>query len=426
VEYLLKDRLGSVDAVASSAGAITETRGYDAFGKPRDGSWNDLSPAKIASTAVTPKGFTQHEHLNQLELIHMNGRVYDYGLGRFTGVDPFIQFPLNSQSLNPYSYILNNPLSGTDPTGYEQSCSGSVDDCAKQVDKGGEQKVARQEAGSHIKQTVGTMKSNGNGTYTLTNSSNNRSVVVNGYGNGGDRLQGVIGVGGRKDQAAAPNGKGGVINIEAELLSRGATKNDISKLSSECSGYSAPEPGICATTERLFGIVNTGAAAGTDDSGGGDSANPEVKGRIGFNESGGMILSETYSYTNISDQQAKNFAERVESAWGRHGGDVNLRRADEGEKPYLTINGISNRQMAINLNLCSCMAAAFVGAHRYGIGVININLSTPFPQEANMPEHEFGHDLGLKHRSNGVMSYTGRTKVVRKEDLQAVRSLYQN
>lgn len=39
-------------------------------------------------------------------------------MGRFTGVDPFIQSPLNSQSLNPYSYILNNPLSGTDPTGY--------------------------------------------------------------------------------------------------------------------------------------------------------------------------------------------------------------------------------------------------------------------------------------------------------------------
>lgn len=118
VEYLLKDRLGSVDAVANSSGAVIETRGYDAFGKPRNGTWNDLSPAKIASVAVTPKGFTQHEHLNQLELIHMNGRAYDYNLGRFTGVDPFIQFPLNSQSLNPYSYILNNPLAGTDPTGY--------------------------------------------------------------------------------------------------------------------------------------------------------------------------------------------------------------------------------------------------------------------------------------------------------------------
>ena len=48
----------------------------------------------------------------------MNGRVFDYRLGRFYGVDPFIQFPANSQSLNPYSYILNNPLAGTDPTGY--------------------------------------------------------------------------------------------------------------------------------------------------------------------------------------------------------------------------------------------------------------------------------------------------------------------
>lgn len=118
VDYLLKDRLGSVDAVTDSAGTVTETRGYDAFGKPRSGTWNDLTPPKLGSVAITPKGFTQHEHLNQLELIHMNGRVFDYALGRFFSVDPIIQFPLNSQSLNPYSYILNNPLSGTDPTGY--------------------------------------------------------------------------------------------------------------------------------------------------------------------------------------------------------------------------------------------------------------------------------------------------------------------
>jgi len=48
----------------------------------------------------------------------MNGRVYDYNVGRFMSVDPFIQEPGNSQSINPYSYIMNNPLSGTDPTGY--------------------------------------------------------------------------------------------------------------------------------------------------------------------------------------------------------------------------------------------------------------------------------------------------------------------
>lgn len=49
----------------------------------------------------------------------MNGRAYDYNLGRFLSVDPFIQEPGNSQSMNPYSYIMNNPLAGTDPSGYE-------------------------------------------------------------------------------------------------------------------------------------------------------------------------------------------------------------------------------------------------------------------------------------------------------------------
>ena len=54
----------------------------------------------------------------------MNGRVYDYNLGRFLSVDPVIQAPANSQSLNPYSYIMNNPFAGTDPTGY--MCTGAL------------------------------------------------------------------------------------------------------------------------------------------------------------------------------------------------------------------------------------------------------------------------------------------------------------
>ena len=56
-----------------------------------------------------------------VNLIHMNGRVYDPSLGRFLSVDPVFEFPTNMQSLNPYSYVLNNPLSLTDPTGYSTS-----------------------------------------------------------------------------------------------------------------------------------------------------------------------------------------------------------------------------------------------------------------------------------------------------------------
>src|SRR5207302_1112330 len=44
--------------------------------------------------------------------------VYDPEIGRFLSADPFIQDLSNSQSLNRYTYVLNNPLSMTDPTGF--------------------------------------------------------------------------------------------------------------------------------------------------------------------------------------------------------------------------------------------------------------------------------------------------------------------
>ena len=238
VEYLLKDRLGSVDAVANSSGAVTETRGYDAFGKPRNGTWNDLNPAKIASTAVTPKGFTQHEHLNELQLIHMNGRMYDYNVGRFMGVDPFIQFPLNSQSLNPYSYILNNPLSGTDPTGYA-SCTtdASAGECAAAAGSGGTAKVTSQAEGSRIKQTVGTVKNNGDGSATVTSTSNGNAVKVTGLGNGGARGQGTMGASSRQNQAASASEKGVATNVSSNTGQAGNELNSGASPSADQSIY---------------------------------------------------------------------------------------------------------------------------------------------------------------------------------------------
>nr|WP_276515402.1 RHS repeat-associated core domain-containing protein [Pseudidiomarina sediminum] len=92
----------------------------------------------------TPRGFTGHEHIDSAKLIHMNGRGYDYQLGRFLSVDPFIQAPANSQSHNPYSYIMNNPLAGTDPSGYLWCGAGSLEKAAC----GNEQKQKRRDAGS--------------------------------------------------------------------------------------------------------------------------------------------------------------------------------------------------------------------------------------------------------------------------------------
>lgn len=48
----------------------------------------------------------------------MNGRTYDPTLGRFLQADPHVQAPNNMQNYNRYSYVLNNPMSMTDPSGY--------------------------------------------------------------------------------------------------------------------------------------------------------------------------------------------------------------------------------------------------------------------------------------------------------------------
>jgi hypothetical protein len=48
----------------------------------------------------------------------MGGRVYDAEIGRFLSADPFVDDTTNLQSLNRYSYVNNNPLGYTDPSGY--------------------------------------------------------------------------------------------------------------------------------------------------------------------------------------------------------------------------------------------------------------------------------------------------------------------
>nr|WP_280938404.1 RHS repeat-associated core domain-containing protein [Thioflexithrix psekupsensis] len=103
-------------------GQVVESLSFDAWGRHRNAvDWSALSEAEISELIKSlewRRGFTDHEHLNAVELIHMNGRIYDPIIGRFLSADPFVQSPNNLQSLNRYSYVLNNPLSYTDPSGY--------------------------------------------------------------------------------------------------------------------------------------------------------------------------------------------------------------------------------------------------------------------------------------------------------------------
>ena len=115
LEYLLRDNQGSTVAVTNASGVVTAEMDYDAFGSRRP----ILGAISITSVINDiPRGYTGHEHLTKLGLIHMNGRVYDPKLARFLSADPIIQFSKNIQSYNRFSYVLNNPMSYTDPSGF--------------------------------------------------------------------------------------------------------------------------------------------------------------------------------------------------------------------------------------------------------------------------------------------------------------------
>ena len=120
--YLHRDHLGSVDAITNANGVPVagQKMSFDAWGKRRQARWNAMSTLELFNfnAQITKRGYTNHEQVDSMGLIHMNGRVYDPILARFISADPIIQAPLDMQSYNRYSYVRNNPLAYTDPTGY--------------------------------------------------------------------------------------------------------------------------------------------------------------------------------------------------------------------------------------------------------------------------------------------------------------------
>jgi RHS repeat-associated protein len=128
--YVTQDHLGSSSAVTCGPdvngcanGAIFVEESFDAYGARRGSGWSG-APTQTELTRfaqTTRHGYTGHEMLDNIGLIHMGGRVYDPMLGRFLSADPLMGG--ESQGLNRYSYVSNNPLAFTDPSGFE--CRGS-------------------------------------------------------------------------------------------------------------------------------------------------------------------------------------------------------------------------------------------------------------------------------------------------------------
>ncbi len=117
--FVLKDHLGSVDQTVHDQGSGSgEQHSYDAFGLRRDvAGWaDDADYSQLTTDEQLDRGYTEHEHLDNVRAIHMNGRVQDPIIGRMLSVDPIVG-GATPQTHNGYSYVGNNPVSATDPTG---------------------------------------------------------------------------------------------------------------------------------------------------------------------------------------------------------------------------------------------------------------------------------------------------------------------
>ena len=121
VDYLHGDHLASVAAITGSsadlAGTPVQMR-FDPFGSrigmsaPPNPGTNPLSRVHL--------GFTgQEEDEDGLNLVNLNGRIYDPTLMRFLTADPFVTRPMNSQEFNRYSYANNSPFHFTDRSGFQ-------------------------------------------------------------------------------------------------------------------------------------------------------------------------------------------------------------------------------------------------------------------------------------------------------------------
>ncbi|MGI8857242.1 MAG: RHS repeat-associated core domain-containing protein [Thermomicrobiales bacterium] len=114
VVYLHGDPLGSVSVATSSTGTVLDRQEY--------GPWGNIRSGGVSETTLNYTG----QQRDGTGLLYYGARYYDPALGRFLSPDSIGVNPVNPQSLNRYSYVGNNPLNHTDPSGH---CSSDDPGC---------------------------------------------------------------------------------------------------------------------------------------------------------------------------------------------------------------------------------------------------------------------------------------------------------
>ena len=107
------NHLGSASVVTDAGGTMKEKIEYFPYGTYRDRQDYDPTFPNVNYT------FTDQEDDDETGFFNYNARLYDPLIGRFISADPLFQDLSDPQTLNRYSYVRNNPIIYTDPSGYD-------------------------------------------------------------------------------------------------------------------------------------------------------------------------------------------------------------------------------------------------------------------------------------------------------------------
>lgn len=128
VHYYYGDHLGSTSVVTNLSNQKIQELAYFPYGEIRDNSLDPMS-------GVAHK-FTDQELDFETGLYYYGARYYDPSFMHFISPDPVESDRENPQTLNLYSYVLNNPLKYTDPTGESPALVPSFGRIVSRFDRG--------------------------------------------------------------------------------------------------------------------------------------------------------------------------------------------------------------------------------------------------------------------------------------------------
>ncbi|RYY02166.1 MAG: hypothetical protein EOO53_14115 [Gammaproteobacteria bacterium] len=126
--FLHSNHQGSIVAVTDNTGAVTALNTYDAYGAPD-------------STVKGRFAYTGQAYIPELGMYYYKARIYYPQIGRFLQTDPIGY----KDDMDLYSYVGNDPMNGTDPTGTYGMGTGWNDESWKKFNKVQQAAAARME-----------------------------------------------------------------------------------------------------------------------------------------------------------------------------------------------------------------------------------------------------------------------------------------